>query len=669
MKIRSSNTRVSRAPIILVLFAASPLLFNGSVAAGPSNRSSGSCSRIVDDMESIKNVTSIDLSQRSWDPASLPLLKQHLHAARTHWCNPLSRMREGDLHPQLPGSEANAVRRPLELRFERDRYDLSGLYLWGGVQQCIDKTPLDVIHVQDLEIWVNEHPESQLAGESGRQAWPANAVLHVDLGLVSEDAQWDPNALPNGRLDTENAQGPSAWRADRDDVGLDGVPDSLEVGLDYDADPADRNGDDFHDVAGRFQDENRDSSYWLKYMGVNGTEKNRRFDTEDLDGNGQLDTVNLYSSYSTLLATLEQDAAVVGHGAPGTGWKRLRMGFFSLSPNRSWEVDRCHVKYVRVWVEGALSGNRLSIGEISLVNYSWGRTGMIEMEPWYDPIRVTSVSNKEDADYTPPPGVDVGAVPGNGGLARREQSMSVDFVDLVPRSSLSVGRAFPFPDAPLYPGLNFHVRGSHLSGPAPRIAIRLRDVFFETWYEYSTPVPRDAWEWKHADFNRLLNRATGLPINAPASVVIGSGEDTLRFFSYRRPMTAVGEIEVILRHSSLDPDTPSAGSVWVDDIQMDAPGARSECGTFLLRQISPNPARGKVDIHFDLGVGGPTFLAIFNAEGRRVRDLGRVFGSAGLNTRSWDGLDDRGSPASSGIYFCRLDVDGRFSTARLVWLK
>jgi hypothetical protein len=84
---------------------------------------------------------------------------------------------------------------------------------------------------------------------------------------------------------------------------------------------------------------------------------------------------------------------------------------------------------------------------------------------------------------------------------------------------------------------------------------------------------------------------------------------------------------------------------------------------------SPNPFNPSTTLHFDLPVGGRTWLAIYDARGARVRTLLATRLPAGRHAIVWDGRDAGGSAVASGIYFSRLDVDGIAVEKRLVLLK
>jgi len=63
-------------------------------------------------------------------------------------------------------------------------------------------------------------------------------------------------------------------------------------------------------------------------------------------------------------------------------------------------------------------------------------------------------------------------------------------------------------------------------------------------------------------------------------------------------------------------------------------------------------------------------IEMFNAKGDLVRTLVDTELEAGIHSVSWDGLDDAGNKAESGIYFYRLTVDGNeISTEKMILMK
>jgi hypothetical protein len=81
-----------------------------------------------------------------------------------------------------------------------------------------------------------------------------------------------------------------------------------------------------------------------------------------------------------------------------------------------------------------------------------------------------------------------------------------------------------------------------------------------------------------------------------------------------------------------------------------------------LQPVIPNPAPGHATLAYALAVAGPVDLAIYSVDGRRVRTLVHSVHSAGRFTVRWNGADDAGVAARSGVYFARFAAPGVRST-------
>ena len=83
----------------------------------------------------------------------------------------------------------------------------------------------------------------------------------------------------------------------------------------------------------------------------------------------------------------------------------------------------------------------------------------------------------------------------------------------------------------------------------------------------------------------------------------------------------------------------------------------------------PNPFNPVTTLRLELRVGGRVQWDIFDVRGQRVHSVHSGVLSAGVQARVWDGRDDSGSPAASGVYFQRVVTpDGVFRN-KLVLLK
>ncbi len=96
-------------------------------------------------------------------------------------------------------------------------------------------------------------------------------------------------------------------------------------------------------------------------------------------------------------------------------------------------------------------------------------------------------------------------------------------------------------------------------------------------------------------------------------------------------------------------------------------------GGFLLEQNYPNPFNPVTTIRFYLPSTAPARLEIFNVLGQLVRAYVGAHRDAplpaGWHEIRWDGRDNAGQPAASGVYFYRLQAGDFAETKRLVILR
>jgi len=92
--------------------------------------------------------------------------------------------------------------------------------------------------------------------------------------------------------------------------------------------------------------------------------------------------------------------------------------------------------------------------------------------------------------------------------------------------------------------------------------------------------------------------------------------------------------------------------------------------SFALGTNFPNPFNPSTVIPYKLPEAcGHVRIDIYDARGRRVRTLVNAAGTPGCYSVSWDGRDDRGRIAPTGVYFCHFEA-GHFSqTKKMLLLK
>jgi hypothetical protein len=84
--------------------------------------------------------------------------------------------------------------------------------------------------------------------------------------------------------------------------------------------------------------------------------------------------------------------------------------------------------------------------------------------------------------------------------------------------------------------------------------------------------------------------------------------------------------------------------------------------------VFPNPATRTVAVRYSLPRKATASVGIYDAAGRLVKGLAQGPASAGEHRLRWDGTDQAGSPASRGVYYCRLQSREFTAVQKLVRL-
>lgn len=83
----------------------------------------------------------------------------------------------------------------------------------------------------------------------------------------------------------------------------------------------------------------------------------------------------------------------------------------------------------------------------------------------------------------------------------------------------------------------------------------------------------------------------------------------------------------------------------------------------------PNPFNAATMIHYRIATDGPVNLEVYDILGRRMATLVDAWQRAGEYQVIWNGVDLRGAPAGSGMYFYRLQSDDGVLTRKMILLK
>ena len=92
-------------------------------------------------------------------------------------------------------------------------------------------------------------------------------------------------------------------------------------------------------------------------------------------------------------------------------------------------------------------------------------------------------------------------------------------------------------------------------------------------------------------------------------------------------------------------------------------------GSFALIGNYPNPFNANTEIRLQLAKAGPVALNIYDVQGRLVRGLWSGLLAAGAHQLSWDGRDEAGRAAATGIFLYRLQSAGQAETRKMLLLR
>lgn len=503
----------------------------------------------IDDMEGVKNVNMLGVTRRLWTWASVPAATGVAaeDRMRISWYNPDRKVREGDLHPELTGQEANDIRTVLEIDYDAAAPSSS----WAGLMRLLSKTGMDYSRDEFIEVWVHDNGYRE-------------GKLLIDLGTVSED--FYPLLAPNGTLDSEDVD-QNGFDAS-EDTGLDRV-----VGVDGQNVPGDDGDDDYEYTYGTSD-----------YSKINGTERNERLDTEDLNGNWYLDTESRYWEIEIDLSDPTYVVQDNGDLVSGNHWRLYRVPLDRAVPVNGM-ADWVAVKSARVWLTGLRQGGLpLMIGSMDIVGSQWEADGIRDSTGAVVPeaqmgnmsFRVTAKNTKENADYYPPFAVEINE---ETGIPEREQSLVLLYENIESGFSGAARKVYYSDDDYTgYESLELFVHGSAGIDPGSVFFVRI-GADTVNYYEYSFEVS-PGWRQRFGSLsNSLIVPLTSFsdlklpPFDtADAAEVLGDTTSVKRE-TFRRvgwpSLSRVRRLMVGVRNAwadSLSRDV--SGEIWVDDIRL-----------------------------------------------------------------------------------------------------
>jgi hypothetical protein len=85
--------------------------------------------------------------------------------------------------------------------------------------------------------------------------------------------------------------------------------------------------------------------------------------------------------------------------------------------------------------------------------------------------------------------------------------------------------------------------------------------------------------------------------------------------------------------------------------------------------LYPNPFTSSTLIQYSLANEAPVNISVYDVGGRKVRELVSGTKSPGTHSEHWDGRDSMGTPVSSGVYWCVLQVGKSTRTRKMLIIR
>jgi hypothetical protein len=423
----------------------------------------------LDDMESIRDARSLSTVRSDWHYGSVPPDKDTSgYVTKVVWYNPRHKFKRGDIYPNLPADEADDYEENV-LEIALSPSTSNPLNNWASFNKLVAKSGDNYSTMEFLELYVK--------GDG--------AVLHLDLGYdIPEDAPRrgaDGGIKGYGVLDNEDRDTNGIFDVGSEDAGLDGAWGNDSQWHSGDADE----GNDDYDAF----DPNR----------MNGTERNSKWDTEDLDQNGALNTFSNYYSWTIDLDT-------TNFVSEYNGWKYYKIPLRDSSRYERYGSPSFDlIRYARLWVDGFSGPDTIWIAKMDITGNQWfsqGTTVDSSGLPINSPerFRTSYVNNKEHAAYySPPPGARI--METAPGKFEQEGSLALIYEDLLPGHAGIAKKGITYGKHNLldYKKVAFWVKPNPTTSPPyPVIVFRMGTDslnFYEYRYQLSSP------DWQEVSFS------------------------------------------------------------------------------------------------------------------------------------------------------------------------
>ena len=163
----------------------------------------------------------------------------------------------------------------------------------------------------------------------------------------------------------------------------------------------------------------------------------------------------------------------------------------------------------------------------------------------------------------------------------------------------------------------------------------------------------------------LLPNASGTPLT------IANGQTVYldQAFSCTTLIVTDNSEFIVWVQSQTNKEVLQASKIGITNLTVGIEDCPALPSVFGLSQNYPNPFNAKTIIDYSIGKNSDVKLSVYDLAGRLVNTLYNGAQEAGHYQVTWDGKDRNGNPTASGVYFYRLEAEGKNVTRRMVMLK
>jgi len=519
----------------------------------------------IDDMEGIEDSDVISMIRRVWYESSPPIdpdTEMRLSpsdATEFYWYNASRTPQQGflistkqDLNPRLDDRENSSITSLFIKAVDPQPGE------WCGVMTGFPGGGLDLTTAQYLEIWVNDY-DTSMVNRGG--------TLHIDFGKIDEDFY-----KPNENMLNDEDKPPYTWTSD-EDTGFEGETCTYPKRLDEST---------WDDALGIF-------------TGINCRGENGIHDSEDLNKNGRLDTIN---AYYTLELNLAQSAFIdVQRDYPkdkyaeywnkdennkNKAWRMYRLDLSKaklVSPTGAkprWDA----IQHLRIWIESpdslrGLRGHMIEIAGLKFVGSKWQYNGIRDISdniipnpPLDEKITFGTINNKDNpARYEPPY-----TVQREEGIENKEQSLLLKFENFYENTSFKAFKRF------YGNGMNFQqYRQVQFFVRADENAVNCSffvQIAYDSLNYYEIEVPfsehdKNTWLWVVVNLGDLTNMKIGASDTVTTETISDVVDPSRKYIARLLGNPTLFQVRYIyigLRNKS--GEVIPRGEVWFNDLKL-----------------------------------------------------------------------------------------------------